>query len=246
MTPLPECQTVFEKQSMIELWSEGGYGRPMNDEVPESRRDRLRRELTDEIVETGRRQLEAGGVAAVSWRAIAREVGMNPASLYTYVDGVDDLFTRILLLSFDRLATAIRSAADAEPGAGPGARLLAAAHAYRGWALDHPREFNLLYTDQLPNYTAPPDGPTVDAALAVERPFLEAMGELAGLDDPFDLIGDEHPERAAAVYGLRATLHGFITLEVNHHAPYLNGAGEMMGQVLTRSIDEFTTRFGQP
>jgi AcrR family transcriptional regulator len=45
----------------------------------ETRRERHRRELVDEIRDEARRQLEAGGAASVSWRAIARCVGMRPA-----------------------------------------------------------------------------------------------------------------------------------------------------------------------
>ena len=73
----------------------------------ESRRDRQRRELVAEIVEIARAQLASGGRAAVSWRGIAREVGMNPASLYTYFDGLDDLFTAVILDSYGGLAAAL-------------------------------------------------------------------------------------------------------------------------------------------
>ena len=226
--------------------------------APESRRDRLRRELTEQIVEIGRRQLEEGGVGAVSWRAIAREVGMNPASLYTYVDGVDDLYTRILLQSFQRLGAAVQEAMK-DHGRPPRDRLIAGAHGFRSWALAHPREFNLIYTDQIPNYAAPAGGPTVEAELAVEMPFVTATAELLGLADPGQLLtgdgastnvesGDEGDHGSAgpaqSLFTLRAILHGFTMLEINNHAPYLGNEGEEMITALLRVLDDAAARFG--
>ncbi|MEM9612984.1 MAG: TetR/AcrR family transcriptional regulator [Actinomycetota bacterium] len=203
----------------------------------ETRRERLRRELTEQIVEIGRRQLEAGGVSAVSWRAIAREVGMNPASLYTYVDGVDDLYTRILLQSFKRFGDAVHEAM-AEDGRPPRDRLVAGARAFRAWALAHPSEFNLLYTDQLPDYEAPPDGPTVEAQRQAIIPFAQAIAELVGETEPMRLVSAADDERTRLVFTMRAVMHGYTTLEVNNHAPYLDGTGDEMIEALERVLDD--------
>ena len=87
---------------------EATSGGPDGVETPtESRRDRQRRELTAEIITIARRQLAEGGRAGVSWRAIAREVGMNPASLYTYFANLDDLFTAMIIESYGGLAAAL-------------------------------------------------------------------------------------------------------------------------------------------
>ncbi|MEM9133152.1 MAG: TetR/AcrR family transcriptional regulator [Actinomycetota bacterium] len=203
----------------------------------ETRRERLRRELTEQIVEIGRRQLEAGGVSAVSWRAIAREVGMNPASLYTYVDGVDDLYTRILLQSFKRFGDAVHEAM-AEDGRPPRDRLVAGARAFRAWALAHPSEFNLLYTDQLPDYEAPPDGPTVEAQRQAIIPFAQAIAQLVGEPEPMRLVSAADDERTRLVFTMRAVMHGYTTLEVNNHAPYLDGTGDEMIEALERVLDD--------
>lgn len=201
----------------------------------ETRRERLRREVTAEIVDIGGRQLQSGGMAAVSWRGIAREVGMNPASLYTYVDGMDDLFTRILQRSFERLASAVSSAADAETD--PLERLLAAASAYRSWAIEHPAEFNLIYTDQLPGYVAPEDGPTAQAARSVDGAFIAAVADLLEVT-PEEVFSPDHPGRTTSVYAMRALLHGFTSLEANHHAPYTGGSDEMLVTSLRSLLDD--------
>lgn len=196
--------------------------------MPPSRRNRLREELTAEIVRLGREQLATGGPAAVSWRGIAKAVGMNPASLYTYVAGIDDLFTRILLDSFDDLARHMERTAEQHATEPARARLLALSLAYRDWAVAHPQQFNLIFTDQIPGYAAPPDGPTVEAELAVYRPLVAALGDLVGTPlEPLDLVALPLDERTR-LFAPFAALHGFVMLEINHHAPLLGDDGEML------------------
>lgn len=215
----------------------------MGEEQPvESRRSRLRRELTAQIVETGRRQLEQGGASAVSWRAIAREIGMDPASLYTYVDDVNDLFTRILIESFESLADAIKTASESARGEPPLARLLTCATAFRSWAVAHPRQFNLIFTDQIPGYAAPPGGPTVTAATEVERPFIRAIADLVKMQ-PEQIMDPQNHELRVAATSFRSLLHGYTMLEINNHAPYLDGQPTMMLEAMSQAADAFVRRF---
>src|SRR4051812_42732726 len=141
-----------------------------SESVPEGRRARQRRELLDEIEAEARRLLEQGGAASVSIRAIARGVGLGPASLYTYVDSLDDVFTTLLLSSYRRLAAATAAGVAAFAKSPPADRGFAGILAHRRWALDHRNEFNLLFSDQLPGYAAPPGGPTVAAQIEVFTP----------------------------------------------------------------------------
>jgi AcrR family transcriptional regulator len=149
----------------------------------------------------------------VSMRAIARAVGMGPASLYTYFDGLDDIFTMLLLSSYRRLAEATAAAVQHFADAAPTDRALAGILAHRRWALSHRNEFNLLFTDQLPGYAAPPGGPTVDAQIEVFRPLLEALSEI-----PTDASDLSHEEIGVVVW---TTFHGAVSLEVNHHLDWL-------------------------
>ncbi|MEM8925678.1 MAG: TetR-like C-terminal domain-containing protein [Actinomycetota bacterium] len=172
---------------------------------------------------------------------------MNPASLYTYVDGVDDLYTRILVDSFGRLSTSIRTAVDdrsPDDDRSPRRRLIDGAIAFRRWAIDNPNEFNLIYTDQIPGYEAPVGGPTVDAELAVGWPFIELIADMLGEDDPGRLVEDDGTDRHVGVYGLRALMHGFASLEANSHAPYTNDRSDLMIMALERFLDDMIERCG--
>ncbi|WP_433602300.1 TetR/AcrR family transcriptional regulator [Nocardia sp. CA-135953] len=183
----------------------------------ESRRDRQRRELVAEIIAVACRQLDEGGPGNVSWRGVAREVGMNPASLYTYFASLDDLFTALIAEGFRGLAGTVGRAFEDSAGAAPVDRLLACVRAYRAWAVANPRRFNLIWTDQLPGYAAPPGGPTVTAEQAVYRPFLLAVGEAEGCGDQLAEFTTLSTHDQRRLLGLFGTLHGLVSLEINSH-----------------------------
>lgn len=230
----------------------------------ESRRERQRRELTAEIIAIARRQLTDGGRAGVSWRAIAREVGMNPASLYTYFESLDELFTAMILESYSGLAGALETAldralhtatapADGDEGSASGSGrteptiepLLAVVRAYRQWAVEHPAHYNLIFTDQIPGYAAPPGGPTVEAELAVLRSLISAFGlavrgEPYGVED-YDKAPPDDVARSLQAWGV---LHGLVSLEINHHLPFVEEPERLVIDAAIRSATG-TDRFGE-
>lgn len=187
--------------------------------MAETRRERLRAELTQQILDVAGQQVADHGPGGVSWRGIAREVGMNPASLYTYFDRMDDLYTALILEAFQALAEAVQTASDAAVAGDPIEHLIACCSGYRTWAIENPARFNLIFSDQIPGYAAPPGGPTVDAEIAVFRPMNQAMERLTNKPtDPGDLtdLPVDEQDRHCILFGL---LHGLVTLEVNHHLP---------------------------
>ena len=184
--------------------------------VAEGRRAQQRRRLLADIEVAARRLLDEGGATNVSMRAIAREVGIGPASLSTYFDGLDAVLTMLLLASYGRLAEATSGAAEHFAGAPPADRAFAVTLAYRRWGLDHPNELNLVFTDQLPGYAAPEGGPTIDAQVEVFRPLTDAVAELSR---SAELRVDDSDEARAGVW---AAFHGFVLLEANHHLVWLD------------------------
>jgi AcrR family transcriptional regulator len=197
--------------------------------VPEGRRARQRRELLDEIEVEARRLLDQGGAGNVSIRAIARGVGLGPASLYTYFDSLDDVFTMLLLSSGRRLAQATAAAVDAFATSPPADRALAGILAHRRWALAHPNEFNLLFTDLVPGYVAPPDGPTVTAQVEIYLPIVNALAEVLPEADP-DLGAEE---LTVLVW---STFHGAVSLEVNHHLDWLTDTAALHETAVRRAF----------
>ena len=203
-----------------------------DDEPPRiGRRAAQRRRLLADVEVAARRLLDEGGAANVSMRAIAREVGIGAASLYTYFDGLDDVLTTLLLASYGRLADATAAAAAHFAAAPPSDRVLAVTLAYRRWGLDHPNELNLVFTDQLPGYAAPPGGPTIDAQVEVFRPLTHAVTELttAGALDP-------RADTDAVRVGVWATFHGFVMLEANHHLVWIDDPAAAYEATVRRAL----------
>ena len=69
-------------------------------------RARVRAELTEEIKAVARRHLAESGAAALSLRAVARDVGMVSSAVYRYFPSRDDLLTALIVEAYDALGTA--------------------------------------------------------------------------------------------------------------------------------------------
>jgi AcrR family transcriptional regulator len=145
--------------------------------VVQSRRDRLREATAEEIKDVARQQMAAQGTAALSLRAIARQMGLTAPALYRYYRDRDALITALVVDAFTALAEA-EEAADASVADRTdfGGRYLAVCLAYRAWALAHPTDFMLIFGNPIPEYEAPEE-PTKEAALRAYAPFMRIMGE---------------------------------------------------------------------
>ena len=69
-------------------------------------RARVRAEMTREILDAARRQLAEQGSAALSLRAVAREVGMVSSAVYRYFPSRDSLLTALIVEAYDGLGAA--------------------------------------------------------------------------------------------------------------------------------------------
>ena len=78
----------------------------MTDSAPRTARERARLELTAEIKAAGHRHLVEHGVADLSLRAVARELGMASSAVYRYFPSRDDLLTALIVDAYDAVGTA--------------------------------------------------------------------------------------------------------------------------------------------
>jgi len=202
------------------------------------RRERVRAATAQEIKDIAREHMAEQGGAAISLRAIARQMGMTAGALYSYYDTRDDLITALIVDGYVSLAEALEAARDAQPAGRPADRLLAAGLAYRDWALGHPQEYQLVFGSPIPGYQAPELGPTVAAARRAGAVLLDLVaaawpasrragppeGEAADprWATPFAAWLDHaYPglPAAAVAFHLRiwARLHGMVALEIHGH-----------------------------
>src|SRR5271154_5187009 len=87
--------------------------------APRTARERVREEMTAEILAVAGAHVARDGAAALSLRSIARDLGMAPSALYRYFDGRDALLSALILAASEALASEAESAAAAaDEGAG--------------------------------------------------------------------------------------------------------------------------------
>jgi len=153
---------------------------------PRTARERARAEITSEIVQAGRRHLATDGAAALSLRAIARDLGMASSAVYRYVASRDELLTRLIIDAYDMLGGAAESREAAADRADLSGRWTATCRAVREWALANPNDWALIYGSPVPGYAAPAD--TIGPASRVANLLVQILADAAAggieLPDP--------------------------------------------------------------
>jgi len=157
-------------------------------------RARVRAELIAEIKAEARRQVAEGGAAALSLRAVARELGMVSSGIYRYFASRDELLTALITDAYDAIGAAAETADAACERLDVTGRWRAGCHAVRAWAHDHPHEYALVYGSPVPGYRAPSDtiGPASRVTLVLAGLVRDAAASGA-LRTPFV------PERTPAL-----------------------------------------------
>lgn len=123
--------------------------------APRTARERARVEITGEILSTARQHLARDGAAALSLRAIARDLGMVSSAVYRYVPNRDALLTMLIIDAYETIgSTAERAAANCDRSDYLG-RFLSCCGGVRDWALANPHEYALIYGSPVPGYAAP-------------------------------------------------------------------------------------------
>ncbi|HEX5188407.1 MAG TPA: TetR/AcrR family transcriptional regulator [Streptosporangiaceae bacterium] len=145
--------------------------------VPRTARERARAEITREILQAGRKHLATDGAAALSLRAIARDLGMASSAVYRYVASRDDLLTRLIIDAYDSLGAAAEAAATVPGNDDLVGRWSAICLAVRAWARANPNEWALIYGSPVPGYAAPAD--TIAPASRVSTLLIQLLAEAA-------------------------------------------------------------------
>ena len=132
---------------------------------------RVRAELADEIKAAARRQLANEGAAALSLRAVAREMGMASSAIYRYFPSRDDLFTALIVDAYNAMGERVELAESGVRRSDYRGRWMAVCHAVRRWATENPHEYGLVFGTPVPKYAAPPD--TIMPATRVTRVLVD-------------------------------------------------------------------------
>ncbi len=171
--------------------------------MPGTPRQRAREQTLDDITRIGRRHLAEVGAAALSLRAVARELGVVSSAVYRYVANRDDLLTLLVVDAYTELGDAVDAAVGA---AGPAAvdRFTALARAVRAWAVREPSRWALLYGSPVPGYAAPAERTTAQGIRVITL-FAHIMDDAWRAGD-VDGAGAAPPGLAADYQAIRDQL----------------------------------------
>lgn len=208
-----------------------------------TRRQRLRQETTQEILDTARTQMAERGAAALSLRAIAREMGLTAPAIYRYFEDRDALVTALIGQAYESLRLALEEARQKNTAKSSKDQLLAVGMAYRGWGISRPAEYALIFGTPIPNYHAPEEEtvPLARSALGVLISVIEfglENGELAPLQEHAGLpsglaaeLGDDQRTVGSAInlaLALWGHVHGLTSLELyGHLQPLIKNPAEL-------------------
>lgn len=111
--------------------------------------------LQEAIKETAWKQIAETGAAALSLRAIARELKITAPAIYNYFSDRDTLVTALIIDAYTSFGDYQISARDALAENDLVGRLHSIGMAYRQWALEYPQRYQLIFGTPIPGYQAP-------------------------------------------------------------------------------------------
>lgn len=242
---------------------------------PLSRRDRVRAATSQEIIQTARQLLISQGSAALSLRAIAREMGMTAPALYRYFGSYETLIHHVVADIFNDLSDYVEAAVSAGQDDGhtsvetdaTAIGLITACQAFRQWAVAHPAEFGMIFGAPLPGVDLYDDDPLMECGMRFGQIFMRLFVELWQIK-PFDVPADEDiaPEFRAQLANYRdvlgtdlplgvlqtflrcwVSLYGTVTLEVFGHMRFaLEDPAQMFELMLTDLAAMIDLRYPLP
>jgi AcrR family transcriptional regulator len=197
-------------------------------------RARRRDDVTRQVLEIGRRHLAEYGAAALSLRAVTRDLGMVSSAVYRYVASRDELLTLLVVDAYTELGDVVSARLAELPRTAWDTRVVAVCLAVREWALREPARYALLSGSPVPGYEAPGEqttepgtrviralmglvaegvraGDVVDGATVVRMPRA-LRADLVRVRDELGM--DVDPAVLGRAVQLWAVLFGAVSLEV--------------------------------
>ena len=193
--------------------------------------------LQEAIKETAWKQMAEFGAAAMSLRAIARDLKITAPAIYNYFPDRDALVTALIIDAYTSFGDYQIAARDAQAGDDLVGRFQSIGFAYRQWALEYPQRYQLIFGTPIPGYQAPlmevlPSAARSLSALVSVIDELRIANRLsaegfpaiqAGYEQMFDIwrsfAGNYDIFSLSVAMIIWSRVHGLVSLEVSNNMP---------------------------
>ena len=214
--------------------------------------------IAEEIKNSAWEQIAKNGAAALSLRAIARDVGITAPAIYNHFYRRDDLVTALIIDAYLSLGKSQQAAIEHLPIADIDGRFTTLGMAYREWAIFYPQRYQLIFGTPIPNYEAPEEL-TLPAANKAFDPLLSTIqafsdthrfrsdqGIPLSVELEVMLTAWQSVAEGFAIEVLYVALvtwsrvHGLVSMEIGNHFPtYITDPGEVFKQELRYLLNQY-------
>jgi AcrR family transcriptional regulator len=190
-------------------------------------------DLREKLLESARKLIVDKGYRGFSLREVARKTDVSATSIYIYFENKDHLIHTLIEQSINELNARLKSVMAAYID--PMERLEGFAEAYIEYALEHPREYQIIYivsSDEMSRYP--------------KEKFRQARQGYELLTDTIQeavdkgLINESNPRLTA--YTIWAQLHGVMSVVLSKRLDIRIDQHEFIEQSISNIIHGFQVR----
>jgi len=202
--------------------------------------------LQEAIKETAWKQITEYGAAALSLRAIARDLKITAPAIYNYFPDRDALVTALIIDAFISFGDWQLEARDSVPAEDHVGRMTAIGLAYRNWAHAFPQRYQLIFGTPIPGYKGPIEKilPSSARSLSALVNVVEGLRLAGKLNvDAFPKVkpeykisfemwktygGDADVLSLSVAMIIWARVHGIVSLEIGGNLPPFGAKGDAL------------------
>jgi len=202
--------------------------------------------LQEAIKETAWKQITEYGAAALSLRAIARDLKITAPAIYNYFPDRDALVTALIIDAFISFGDWQLEARDSVPAEDHVGRMTAIGLAYRNWAHAFPQRYQLIFGTPIPGYKGPIEKilPSSARSLSALVSVVEGLRLAGKLNvDAFPKVkpeykisfemwktygGDANVLSLSVAMIIWSRVHGIVSLEIGGNLPPFGAKGDAL------------------
>lgn len=193
----------------------------------------MEQNLKETILEASRKHLFEEGFRNFSLRKVARDVGVSATSIYLHFENKDHLIHTLMEKSIEQLNGRLEQ--SAKEYADPIKKLEKLAADYAEFALENPREYQIIYmvsSDEMSRYPKEKFRQARRGYEIVTRTLEEGVEK--------NLLEEDHPRIAA--YTFWAQLHGVMSVVLSKRLDTRVDQQEFIRQAIEHIIQGFHVR----